>query len=665
MLGRQDRAVYPGSRSTTLNKIPKESLFHSPIPPIGALSPSRRRLVEVLAVSLILLSGLLLRLHEVTAPPVDFLSWRDTQTLMVARNFYREGMNLFRPAVDWRNSSVLSPTGTVGGTELPVVPYLTAALYFVFGIQYWVGRVVPIAFALIGTGFFYLLVRRFYGTACAALSALLLNVSPYYLYCGRLQMPEPFAYAMSFAALYYFDVWLASERRWRILPTALFTALTLLGKPQLAIILVTMAFLAFHRFGVRAFITPRLYVFAAMAAVPVAAWMAWSYLVLIPVSGLSFAQSSLLGYRKYLTDPRYYIEIAKAVWRVALTPPVVVLAFIGLLPGAGPKSFRTYETRPRDFFVHAWAAGALSFFFLMPGGNIVNGYYHLVLAPPAVILASRALRIGIRSRALSFVTGAIVLALSGYCLYVATGFYRPYHASAQHCGTWIDQHTPRSTLVLTASRDPATLYFADRVGWTSWRETFSMDLIDKVVPLGASVLAVSEESVDNSYYPQYRAIRDELYERFFSYNGDDFVVFSLRNAADLSLPSDGRVTFGTPESRKYLRGTWGPNQVGTSGLTFVAMGPSSRAAITFTAEAAPNRIVLGLSSTAPDQGVSLELNGQQAVGLTIPKAFERGAAVIDVVADIPSAGGWTLNLEATRQNESAASLLLYSLEVIR
>jgi len=71
MLGRQDRAVYPGSRSTTLNKIPKESLFHSPIPPIGALSPSRRRLVEVLAVSLILLSGLLLRLYEVTAPPVD------------------------------------------------------------------------------------------------------------------------------------------------------------------------------------------------------------------------------------------------------------------------------------------------------------------------------------------------------------------------------------------------------------------------------------------------------------------------------------------------------------------------------------------------------------------------------------------------------------------
>jgi len=37
----------------------------------------------------------------------------------------------------------------------------------------------------------------------------------------RLLAVKVFTYAMSFAALYYFDVWLASERRWRILPAAL------------------------------------------------------------------------------------------------------------------------------------------------------------------------------------------------------------------------------------------------------------------------------------------------------------------------------------------------------------------------------------------------------------------------------------------------------------
>jgi hypothetical protein len=307
----------------------------------------------------------------------------------------------------------------------------------------------------------------------------------------------------------------------------------------------------------------------------------------------------------------------------------------------------------------------MAFFFLMPGGNIINGYYHLVLVPPAVILASRALEVMMRRRVLGFVTPVIVFVMSGWGLYVAKDFYRPYYAAAQHCGEWIDQHTPRSTLVLTASKNPATLYFADRVGWTAWGETFGMGLINKVIPLGASVLAVSEQTFDNAYYPQYRDIRDDLYERFLCYQGDDFAVFSLRNAADLSLPSDGRIAFGAPESRKYLRGTWGPDQIGTSRISFVAMGPASRASITFTDQQTPDRIVLELCSVAPDQEVVLELNGQQAGSLSLPKAFERGTAIIGGVAGIPATGRWTVTLEASRQNRNAASLLLYSLQAVR
>ena len=116
----------------------------------------------LLLLGLILALGLLLRLYHLNHPPIDFLSWRETQTLMVARNFYREGMNLFRPSVDWRTTDEVAPKGAVGGTELMVVPYLTACLYHVFGLQYWVGRVAPILFALVGTAYFYRLVERFH-----------------------------------------------------------------------------------------------------------------------------------------------------------------------------------------------------------------------------------------------------------------------------------------------------------------------------------------------------------------------------------------------------------------------------------------------------------------------------------------------------------------------
>ncbi len=609
---------------------------------------------EILLLGLILFAGLLLRLYQVTSPPVDFLSWRDTQTLMVARNFFRDGMNLFSPSVDWRTTANFAARGTVGGTELQVVPYLTAALYFIFGIQYWVGRVVPIIFALLGTAYFHFLVRRFYGSACALLSALLLTASPYYLYCGRVQMPEPFAYAMSFAALYYFDVWLESKDGRRVFTAALFTALMLLGKPQLVIVAVPMAFVAFRRHGVRTFATPGLYVFTGMVAIPVCAYMVYSYVVLIPVAGLSFAQGSLLDYRQYLGDPHYYAEVVKAALGTALTVPVAVLAGLGI-------AVRVKETR--EYFAHAWLLGAVSFFFLMPGGNIANGYYHLVLAPPAVILAARALTRAMRTRVLTFAVALAAVAVSAYCLYVAKGFFVPYYAGAQHCGEWIAANTPKETRILTASKNPATLYFADRAGWTAWRETFNMGLVEKVRPLGGRVVAVSEEWFDNAYYPQYQGIRDELYDRFFCFHGGDFAVFYVDTPAELALPDGGQIAFGTPESRKYLRGTWGPNQVGSTNAGFVAMGPGKKAFVVFTSAGPVSGILVELSSAVANQELSFELNGKKTGQLSISQPLERGVAKIDGVAEATPNGRWLLSIEASRQNENAASLLLYSMRV--
>ncbi len=606
---------------------------------------------ETLFLGAILFLGFALRLYHITAPPTDFLSWRDTQTLMIARNFFREGMNLFAPMVDWRAVSHPEMGGLVGATELQVVPYLTAMLYFVFGIASWVGRAVPIAFALIGTAYFYRLVQRFYGTACAAMSALLLTVSPYFLYCGRVQMPEPFVYAMAFAALYHYDTWLESSRRRGFWLAAVFTSLTLLGKPQLAIIAIPMAFLTFRRHGRSTFTTWPLYAFAALVALPVGAYVAYSYGYLGSRTAITFAQDSLLDYRRYLFDPKYYIEVAKAVWNIALTPPVVVLAVLGLaIPG--PKG--------RDWFAHAWLAGALSFFLLMPGGNITNGYYHLVLAPPCAILASRALSACMRGKAWRIAGLAALIGTMAWSLYVAKDLYTPYHASELHCGAWIDQNTPRDARVLTASRSPATLYFADRIGWTSWRETFGVDLINKVIPQGASVLAVTDGWFDNAYFPEYQGIRDTLYDTYACYHDPDFAVFWLTQPADLALPEDGRLVFGIPGTRKFLRGTWGPNQESSQGGTFVAMGPSRHAVLVFSAARRPGQIAVELASAVPDQTVTIALNGASDATLQIPRAFERGTAVIDCAGIQASNDRWIVSFDVSRQNEQGAGLVLYA-----
>lgn len=625
----------------------------------------------------LLLLGLALRLHHVTAPPIDYLSWRDTQTLMVARNFYRHTLNLFTPAVDWRTTRAVLPEGTVGGTELMVVPFLTALLYHVFGIRYWVGRLVPILFALLGTAWFHRLVQRVYGSRCATISTLLLTVSPYFLYCGRCQMPEPFAYAMVFAALYYYDRWLETRTR-RTFAAAVLTALLMvLGKPQIGVMIVPMAFLTFQRLGIRAFAAKPLYLFAALVGIPVAAFLYWTSCVIIPRTGLSFSGPGMFDFKRWLTDPEYYRMIAQSVFFWSVTPGVCLTALAGL--GLAGRD-------PRRYFAHAWLLGALSLFLLMPGGTAPNGYYQLILEPPCAILAGMALswKPGDRLRSKetyppaaprhldlvrSLSLNLLLAAIAAWSLHVALQLYLPRYGADYRCGTWIRDNTPKDALVLTAAPSTTCLYFADRTGWTSWQEeygkaaTFGIDLIEKVRPLGATIVAIPGSTFDNAYFGDYNDIRDRLYDSWNAYKGQGFTVFFLTQAPNLTLPASGRLTFGVAESRKYLRGEWGPDQAEPGGVTFTTLGPALEAAIRFVSPVKPETITLNLEAWTPNLTLTTYVNGQRIGSADIPEG-QRNALL--PIGHIPQAGPdntYTVTLVANRQNAESVSIALYGLTI--
>ncbi len=621
---------------------------------------------------LLLIFGTGLRMYQILSPPIDFLSWRDTQTLMVARNFYRDGMNLFKPEVDWRTTDEVAEKGIVGGTELMVVPFLTAALYHVFGTTYWVGRLVPIAFAVAGIFFFHRLVERFHGPFCATVAALLLTVSPYYLYCGRCQMPEPFAFAMTFAVLLYYDRWLQTDRNRDYCLAALFSLLMLLGKPQMGVTVIPMAYLTFQTFGPAAFRKPRLYAFAAIVGVPFLAYMYWTSYVLIPETGISFANTGVFDWARYLGDPMYYVKILKSVWLWSVTPLVCVLACVGLiLPRQLQAKTPAAPSRRNGgaYFAHTWLAGAVSLFVLMPGATAPNGYYQLVLAPPAALLAGRALAFGLERNKLWPVAGAATLAAAAYSVYVALRLFQPYYITDYRCGTWVRDNTPSDALVLTSSPSTTALYFADRVGWTSWQErynkaaTFNMDLVEKVRRLGASVVAVPQDTFDNAYYPQFNGIRDSLYDCYNCFKGAGFTVFFLDEPADLEIQSGQCVLFGNPESRKYLRGTWGPDQTAADGTTFTTMGPGNKAHIRFEAQPAPAYIELNVASWAPGQEITMRVNGKWVGTGVLQQAGPRANIELHDLPGPVAGNTYIVTLEVTRRNDDGVSIALYWMKV--
>jgi len=478
----------------------------------------------------ILIFAGLCRLYQFNAPPVDFAHWRETQTLMMARNFYRDSMNPFRPAVDWRTTDVLREDGTVGGTEFPFVPWPTALLYHLFGTGHWVGRVAPLIYSLSGLAFFYLLVRRFAPWPVPLASTLLLAVSPMHLYFGRVQMPESFAFAISFATLYFFDRWLESGRRRAFWIAATASALMLLAKPQMGVMAIPMAALAFHRWGWGLFAGRQVYQFAAVTALPFLAYFAYAYLWLIPRAGLSFATNELFRF-ELLRDPAYYAGVARTAWHLAVEPVVCLLAAVGLFAAVFARAGRTLAVR--TFFPHAWLLGALALFALMPGAAQVNAYYAMILAPPACLLAGHTLGTAFRHRILRWGAAAALTVAVWHNLDAAAKCFEPADNGAYRCGTWVRENTPTDALVLTSVANPATLYFSDRTGWTCWRQrygeeiVFDRALVEQVHSLGADVVAVPDGAAFDAGEGGYGAVRDYLLENFRAHRGDGFVVFFL------------------------------------------------------------------------------------------------------------------------------------------
>ena len=616
---------------------------------------SIRRPLSYLLLGFILLEALCLRLYHVTYPPYDILSWRDTQTLMIARNYFRSGMDLFGPAVDWRSLHNVAAGGTVGGTELNVTPCLTALLYHVFGIEYWVGRVVPIAFSLLGIIYFYRLAERFYGALTAIMATLLFSVSPFHLFCGRVQMPESFAFAMVLATLYHYDEWLSLQSKRTFAYAVVSCALMLLGKPQMALAAIPMLFLTVERFGWRFVLHKELYLFGALVAIPVGAFMWHSYRVLIPRCGISLTFGSMWSFSLLLT-PDYYIKMASLIWNPAVGPWVCVLGVIGL--------FAPFH-RARGMFAHAWFLGAVAFVLAIPGMNSANVYYQMIFAPPLCLLAAKALT-PLFNRKWLVPLAVVLLGAATYdSLRIAfPRFYEP-RMDAYRCGLWLRENTAPDTLIVSASPDPTCMYFADRVGWNGWDYGDPKRYIDTVRGLGAKVLVAPDWYFDNAYFeriPYYNRgeIRDYLYDTYDCYHGDNFAAFFLDRPADLSLPENNLIVFGVPASWKYLRNKWRRGiQDRAKGVSYTETGEGMPSTIKFTSAKPLTGISLRLSSGEPQQ-TRIEVNQVEVGTISFPSAYK--IADVEVPLDNIKASNSVYTVSLIQ--EKTCGLLVYALQAL-
>jgi 4-amino-4-deoxy-L-arabinose transferase-like glycosyltransferase len=415
------------------------------------------------------------RLIGINQPYIDNWSWRQSDVAAIARNYFQGGFHFAHPQIDWAGDA----PGYVG-TEFPVLPFVAAICYKIFGVHEWVGRVQGVILFAISLSFFFLLVRKISGEIAAVWALFFYSFAPLGIMAGRCFMPDMPSLALSIIGLYFFQRWIESEPDWPIRSTrlrhsyggqasffvaAIAISLSILIKLPSAIIGAPLACLAFQRFRLSVFRRLDLWFFAAIALLPAALWYGHAYQVASQFYPHHFFGAG--GVK--IMSMAWYLKIAKQLATSTLTPFLLILA------GAGVLITRTCPERQSNGSTSSarpfrWWLAAMILFIVIVGYGNRHQWYQLPLIPIAAAFAGAACvfvgsKVASRAVKISF---SILLAVSfsfSAFLY-ARNFYQPSAAPLRDAGFKLKAITQSNTLVVAADNgDPTVLYYAERKGW--------------------------------------------------------------------------------------------------------------------------------------------------------------------------------------------------------
>jgi hypothetical protein len=414
--------------------------------------PSQERLL-LLA---LLVGGLVIRLIAITQPFVDSWSWRQADVAMIAENFYRHGFNILYPEINWAG-----PAPGYVGTEFPLLPFLAAVCYLLFGVQDWIGRAISVAFFMVSVPFVYLLVRQISTARSGLLAAGVYTLTPLNVVISRSFMPDMASLSCSLAALYLFAAWLTrAPHPLLFLVTGLATSLAILVKVPAVIIGLPLFYMAWQTHGAQLFRQRALWGFAALSLLPPFAWYTHAYLVSVTYFPYHFFGERGLA----IMDVAWYGNILQRTVHQSLTPVVFTAMLLGsLLP-----------SRARFGRVFHWWFIAIILFTAIGGRGSKHLHYQLPLLPVAAAFTGMLLDMVVRQlgRWVKAKTALVTTCLLFLLPFAALSYlalrplYYPWALAFWQAGQALNQLAPPDALLLAADYgDPSLIYYSRRKGW--------------------------------------------------------------------------------------------------------------------------------------------------------------------------------------------------------
>lgn len=353
---------------------------------IGRLSPSATRLL----LAAFLLFAAALRVPDVWRP-IDgstWSQWREADVGSIARNFYREDPNPFRPRIDWRGDG----PGLVE-SEFPLYPWAVSLLYRAFGYHEELARVLSFAISLASGVVFFGIARRLLPPLGLAAALLFFALNPLAVQMSTAVQPEPLMLLFYLLAIHAFLRWIGEgNRRFGVLAAA-WTALAILAKAPAAHVGLLFAALCLDRHGWRAVLQPSLWLFAVAALAPPAAWYAFSHQYwLVYGNSLGMSNSPVLPIFS-LSFPRMVSRLLPGLGNIELGPLVWTVPG-ALLAATALPAVATWPGRVVLYWI-----GALAIYYvctIVTTGAPWAYYYHVVTVPPAALAIGLAIELHLR-----------------------------------------------------------------------------------------------------------------------------------------------------------------------------------------------------------------------------------------------------------------------------
>jgi 4-amino-4-deoxy-L-arabinose transferase-like glycosyltransferase len=339
--------------------------------------------------ALLVLMALAIRIPYLVEAETAVYWWRPADNASVARNFLTNGFNFLYPQIDWGGNG----PGYVE-MELPLVQFLAAVLYYLFGLHHELALVVPMLSSLATIWLTFLVADRLATRRAAILAGMVAALSTSLLRFGQSFFVDPSMVCAGTLGLYAMLRWVDGGRGAWLVLSAVGVSIAILLKPTALVLGLPLAFLAWRRFGWRAVRRPSLWGHAILTLLPPLLWYAHAY-ELGQVYGNSFGILAG-GYIKtarldIYTNPEFY---ARLLWWAAayhLTPVGFLGAALGLF---------TRPRRPEGWLCHFWIAAIGVQALIAAEGNFVLLYYQLLGVPAAAIVAGVGL-----DRAIGWIAG--------------------------------------------------------------------------------------------------------------------------------------------------------------------------------------------------------------------------------------------------------------------